>query len=157
MGRKKIYEEVKGYWVYSIQVPSINKYYIGISGVKKCSQRWYKKAYESSSLAPYLDEWDSMIKTVLIDGLNREQAYQYEGKIIDALSMNNLCINKQRSGLIRVSDINAYHKECYKNNSEYRENQKQRAKQYRYNNREQIREYRKQYRLKKKQQQTVVD
>lgn len=144
MARKKKYEEVKGYWVYSIQIPSVNKYYIGVSKLQ-CSQRWRKGHYKGSSLEPYLDEWNSMTKTVLVDNLTKEQAYQYEGKIIDALSMNNLCINQQRSGLIK-SDENAYHKELLKNNPEYHENQKQRCKQWRENNPEYHKQLCKQWR-----------
>lgn len=152
---KRKYEDVKGYWVYSIQVPSIAKYYIGISK-QQCSQRWKKSLYKSMALEPYLDEWDSMTKTVLVDNLTKEQAYQYEGKIIDALSMNNLCINQQRSGLIKVSDENAYHRELLKNNTEYRERKKEQVKQWQKDNKEQYKEYQKQYRLKKKQQETSL-
>lgn len=177
---KRKYPEVVGYWVYSIQIPSINKYYIGVSK-QKCYERWRKTNYKGKSLEPYLNEWDNLIKTVLIDGLNKEDAYKYEGKIIDALSMNNLCINNQRSGLIRVNDINAYHRELYQTNTEYRERRKQhdkqskkqryendveyrekvnqRCKQYYENNKEKILEQQKQrYERKKleKQQQTSV-
>lgn len=169
---KRKYPEVKGYWVYSIYVPSVNKYYIGVSRRKECNQRWKKGLYVGMSLEPYLDEWDSMIKTVLIDGLTKEESYQYEGKIIDALQMNDLCINKQRSGLIEVSNPNAYHKELLKNNPEYcnhkkqytkqyqkqrydndveyREREKQRNKQWRLNNKEKVNQQARQRRLKKK-------
>jgi hypothetical protein len=148
MGKRK-YEEIKGYWVYSIQVPSINKYYIGVSKLQ-CSQRWRKSTYKGLALEPYLDEWDSMIKTVLVDNLTKEQAYQYEDNIIRALQMNDLCINKQRSGLIEVSDKNAYNRELLKNNIEYRERQKQRANQWQKDNKEKKREYNKQRYERKK-------
>lgn len=165
---KRKYEDVKGYWVYSIKVPSVNKYYIGVSK-QQCYHRWYKKSYKGKSLEPYLDEWDSMIKTVLVDNLSKEDAYKYEDNIIRALKMNNLCINKHRSGLIKVNDTNAYNKQYYENNKElckqWRENnpdymkqwyennkerQKQQVKQYYENNKEKIREKRRQRRLKKK-------
>lgn len=132
MGRKRKYEEVKGYWVYTIKVPSINKYYVGVSKTK-CHKRWIKFNYKGKSLEPYLNEWDSMIKTVLIDGLTKDEAYKYEGNIIQALSMNNLCINKQRSGLIEVSDKNAYHKQYREDN---KEKHKQLCKQWNENNKE---------------------
>lgn len=129
MNRKRKYPEVQGYWVYSIYIPSINNYYIGVSK-QKCSQRWRTCKYKGKSLEPYLDEWDSMIKTVLVDGLTKEEALKYEDNIIQALKMNNLCINSYRSGLISVSDKNAYRREYRKNNPEYREYQKQYQKQY---------------------------
>lgn len=169
---KRKYEEVKGYWVYSIKIPSINKYYIGVSK-QKCYRRWNKAGYKGKSLEPYLDEWDSMIKTVLVDNLTKEQSYQYEDAIIRGLQMNNLTINERRSGLI-ASDENVYKREYYENNSEYRECNKQRAKQWRLNNpeyskqryandaeyREQQKQRAKQNKLKKKleceQQQTSV-
>lgn len=77
------------------------------------------------ALEPYLDEWQDMVKTVLIDGLNKQDAFMYEGKIIDALSMNNLCLNERRSGLIRTNDRRSYYKELKKNNTEYHEREKQ--------------------------------
>jgi hypothetical protein len=143
MGKRK-YEDVKGYWVYSIQVPSVNKYYIGVSK-RKCCNRWKKSCYKGKSLEPYLSEWQDMIKTVLVDNLTKEEAYKYEDNIIRALQMNDLCINKHCSGLIRVNDINGYKRELLKNNTEYHENQKQRCKQWQKNNREQYNEYQKQY------------
>lgn len=176
MGRNRKYREVKGWWLYSIQVKSNGKYYIGISKCKECWQRWQKKGYEGTALEPYLNEWQDMKKTVLIDGLNKQDAYIYEGKIIEALSMNNLCINERRSGLISISDKNAYHREYmkqyrkdnteyqeykkqynkqyhkqrYENDIEYREHKKQVSKQHRENNKEQINQRRRQRYLKKK-------
>jgi hypothetical protein len=141
---KRKYPKVQGWWVYSIQIKSNGKYYIGVSRCKECCQRWHKSAYESSSLQPYLNEFDSMIKTVLVDNLTKEQAYQYEDNIIRALKMNDLCINKQRSGLI-TSDINTYMKELKKNKPERREQAKQLCKQWYENNKEKAREYNKQY------------
>jgi len=141
MGKRK-YPEVKGYWVYAIQVPSINKYYIGISKLQ-CSQRWNKANYKGIVIEPYLDEWDSMIKTVLVDGLSKEQAYQYEDNIIQALKINNLCINDKRSGLFRTNNANVYNKQ-YQNDVEYREYQKQYQKQWRLDNPEYQKQYKKQ-------------
>lgn len=172
MASKRKYEDVSNYWVYSIKVPSINKYYIGVSKLQ-CSQRWKKALYKDSSLEPYLNEWQDMIKTVLVDNLNtKKEALIMEDNIIQALKMNNLCINERRSGLIEVSDKNAYQRELLKNNTEYRENQKeykkqyhkqhyendveyreqkkQRVKQWYEDNKEKRRKYMKQYRLKKK-------
>ena len=145
MANKRKYPKVQGYWVYSIYIPSINKYYIGYSGVKNCCQRWHKSRYKRLALEQYLDEWDSMVKTVLIDGLSKQESFIYEGKIIDALSMNNLCINSNRSGLI-TNDKNAYQRELYENNTELRERKKQRGKQWEKDNKEKRIEYDKKYR-----------
>lgn len=146
---KRKYPKVKGYWVYSIYVPSVNKYYIGVSKCKECSQRWNKPTYKTTALEPYLEEFDSMIKTVLVDNLTKEQSYQYEDAIIRGLQMNNLAINKQRSGLFRTNDKNVYnkqyHKQRYETDDEYRERAKQQAKQYNWDNKEKMREYRREY------------
>lgn len=139
MANKRKYPKVSGYWVYSIQIPSINKYYIGVSKLQCCS-RWQKTNYKDIALNPYLEEWDSMVKTVLVDNLTKEEALKYEDNIIRALKMNDLCINKLRSGLITVSDKNAYMKQY----------QKEYQKEYRENNKEKIQEQRRQRRLKKK-------
>lgn len=156
MGKRK-YEEVKGYWVYSIKVPSINKYYIGISKRKKCCDRWIKTRYVGTALEQYFDEWQSMEKTVLVDNLNKQESFIYEDNIIRALSMNNLCINERRSGLIYASDKNGYEREYREDNREkYNEYHRQWSK----DNREKKNKYQRKYRLKKKlekQQQTVVD
>jgi len=151
MGKRK-YEAIQGYWVYSIYVPSVNKYYIGTSK-RQCCQRWQKSQYKSTILNQYLNEWDSMTKTVLVDGLTKEQAYQYEDNIIQALKMNDLCINERRSGLIRVNDVNAYMKQYQKqwklDNPEY---QKEYHKQYHETNPEYKKQYNKQYYEKNKEQ-----
>lgn len=137
MARKK-YEEVKGYWVYSISIPSVGKFYIGVSKLQ-CSQRWNKSTYKDNSLEPYLDEWENMVKTVIQDNLTKEEAYQLEDALIQAL--NDLCINERRSGLI-TNDVNGYKRELYNNNTEYREREKQRSKQWQLDNPN----YQKQYR-----------
>ena len=138
MANKRKYTEVKGYWIYSIQVQSINKYYIGVSKIP-CCNRWNKSTYENTVLKEYLQEWDSMIKTVLVDNLTKGQAYQYEDNIIQSLKMNNLCINTQRSGLV-ASDINAYMKEYYK---QWQKDNREKWNKYQ-------REYQRQQRAKKK-------
>lgn len=144
MANKRKYPEVKGWWVYSIYIPSINKYYIGVSKYKKCSQRWRKSAYLTTVLNQYLNEWDSMIKTVIQNNLTKEQSYQLEGELIQDLNKKDLCINERRSGLI-TNDMNAYIKEYRENNTEYQERQKEYDKQRYENNKEQFKEYNKQY------------
>lgn len=151
MGRKYKYPEVQGWWVYSIYVPSIAKYYIGVSGCKKCSRRWCKAFYKGTALEPYLDEWDSMIKTVIQDGfLTKEESLKKEDALIQEL--NKLCINERRSGLVYTNDKNAYCREWVKNNTEYQEYHKQYSKQWRLDNPEYHKQYMRQHRLKKKQQ-----
>lgn len=164
MARKRKYPEVQGWWVYSIYVPSINKYYIGVSSAKECSQRWIKSHYKSTILNQYLEEWQDMEKKVLIDGLTRKESLKMEDNIIRGLQMNNLTINERRSGLIEVSDKNAYMRELRKNNTELRKKNcerqreryqtdaeyRERKKQYQKDNREKINENRRQRYLKKK-------
>lgn len=139
MANKRKYPKVVGYWVYTIYIPSIAKYYVGVSK-QQCSHRWIKSKYNGTVLEPYLDEFDSMIKTVVVDNLTKEEALKKEDALIQEL--NDLCVNERRSGLI-ANDINAYHRECYKNNQEHK-------KQYYENNKERILERAKQRYLKKK-------
>lgn len=158
------YPKVEGYWVYSIKIPSNNKYYIGVSKLK-CNQRWCKRRYKGMALEPYLSEWDNLIKTVIQDGLTETEALKMEDDLIQALRFIDLCVNTNRSGLVKAKDANAYNKELRKNNPEYREQIKQyqkqyyennkerenqRNKQWRENNKEKRREYRKQYYEKNK-------
>lgn len=155
---KRKYPEVKGWWVYSIKIPSINKYYIGISKRKECCNRWIKSKYKNTALEPYLSEWENIEKTVLVDNLNsKKEALKMEDNIIRALQMNNLTINERRSGLIYTNDENAYMREYREDNREkYNEYHRQWSK----DNREKKNKYQRQYRLKKKlerEQQTVVD
>lgn len=159
---KRKYPKVEGYWVYTIYVPSINKYYVGISK-QKCCRRWIKSKYNGTVLEPYLEEWDSMGKTVLVDDLStKEDALKKEDALIQEL--NNLCINERRSGLIYVNNKNGYEREYREENREqYNEYQRQwnkdnkekrrkYDKQYRENNKEKVREKNKQYRENNKEQ-----
>lgn len=67
------YKKVVGYWVYTIYIPSIAKYYIGYSKLQ-CYDRWRKGCYKkNNSLGKYLHEWDNMVKTVIQDGLTKEE------------------------------------------------------------------------------------
>lgn len=165
------YKEINNYWVYVIQVSSVGKFYIGISK-QKCHQRWRKSQYLTTVLNQYLDEWQDMIKTVIKDGLTKDEALKMEDELIQALRFIDLCINERRSGLISVSDENVYYRERrkqhyqnnsefrekekqrskqnykqhYQNNSEYIERRKQRNKQWQLDNKEKYQEYQKQYR-----------
>jgi hypothetical protein len=150
--------------VYSIKIPSINKYYIGVSK-QKCSHRWRKSMYKGMALEPYLDEWESMEKTVIEDNLTKEEALKKEDVLIQEL--NDLCINSNRSGWIAKNDKNAYARELYQNNPEYRERKKQLQKQWRENNpyymkqwrennKEKMREYDKQHNKSEQQNQLTL-
>ena len=126
---KKKYPKVEGYWVYSLYVPSIDSYYIGYSGRKECSERWLKNRYKRSSLEPYLDEWQDIIKTVIKDGLTKEQAVQLEDELIIEYTKESKCINSKRSGWIAKNDKNVYAIELYKTNEEFREKRKKRERE----------------------------
>lgn len=137
MKRKSKYPTVVGYWVYSLYVPSIDSYYIGMSK-RQCRQRWQKSNYKGMALEQYLDEWQDMIKTVIQDGLTKEQAVQLEDELIVKYRNENRCINQQRSGNIYKNDKNAYAKEYYKTNEEYKEHQNNKAREYYNENREEV-------------------
>lgn len=108
MSRKRIYPKTSGYWVYAHTTQN-GLYYIGMSKTQPC-ERWRKSHYKTSVLAPYIKQygWENIQHKVLIDGLTKEQAEQWEDKLIMALSMNGLCINENRSGGIERDDIKGY-------------------------------------------------
>lgn len=159
---KRKYPKVVSYWVYSLYVPSIDSYYIGYSGRKECSERWLKNRYKRSSLEPYLDEWDNIVKTVIQDGLTKEQAVQLEDELIIKYRNENRCVNQYRSGWIEKNDKNVYAKEFYKTNEELREKRKKREREryhknmlneeFREKERKRSRERRAKKKLKKQQQ-----
>lgn len=151
MANKRKYPKVVGYWVYTIYIPSVAKYYVGISK-QQCYLRWRKASYKGVALEPYLSEWDNMEKIVIQDNLTKEEALKKEDELIQELRVNDLCINSKRSGLI-ANDKNVYMSEYYKNNKEYRERTNQQRKQWQEDNKEKWNEYRRQRYLKKKLQQ----
>lgn len=99
-----------------------------------------KKWYKGIVIEPYLDEWESMEKTVIKDNLTKEEALKKEDALIQEL--NDLCINERRSGLI-TKDKNEYQKQYYEDNTEY-------YKQYYEDNKERIKEKRRQRYQRKK-------
>lgn len=110
------YKKVVGYWVYTIYIPSIAKYYIGYSKLQ-CCDRWRKGCYKkNNSLGKYLDEWDNMVKTVVKDNLTKEQAVTLEDELILKYKEQGICINEVRSGWIKKKDKNAYNREWEKKN-----------------------------------------
>ena len=155
------YPKTEGFWVYAHITPN-GLYYIGMSK-QQPRERWHPLHYKTSVLAPYIAEygWDNIQHKVLIDGLTKNEAEQWEDRIIQALSMNGLCINKNRSGGIVRDDYKAYmkqyredHKEEWKDyHKQYREDHKdekqvymkQYSKQYREDHKEEHKAYMKQY------------
>lgn len=122
------YQETSGYFVYAHTTPN-GMYYIGMSKLQPC-ERWCKSAYKTpNSLAPYIEQygWANIHHKVLIDGLTKEQAEALEDRLIVTLSMNDLCINKQRSG------------------GQYREGRQAYMKQYNEDHKEEIKQYNKQW------------
>lgn len=112
---KRKYPKTEGYFVYAHTTPN-GLYYVGMSK-QQPRKRWNKSAYkEPNSLAPYISEygWENIQHKVLIDGLTKEQAEAWEDRIIQALSMNGMCINKHRSGGLCRDDRQAYHKQYSK-------------------------------------------
>lgn len=112
---KRKYPIVIRWWVYSIYIPSIDSYYIGMSK-RQCCERWVKNHYKTMSLNSYLDEWESMVKTVIRDGLTEKQAVKLEDKLITKYTKIGKCINQRRSGWIAKTNRNVYQKEQRDNN-----------------------------------------
>lgn len=147
------YQETSGYWVYAHTAPN-GMYYIGISK-RHPYQRWDKSRYKSSALAPYIEQygWNNIQHKVLIDGLTKEQAEQWEDRIIQALSMNGLCINKHRSGGYARDDKKAYMKQYNEDHKEerkqwyedHKEEYKARQKRYNEDHKEELKAYSKQW------------
>lgn len=141
------YEKTNGYWVYAHITPN-GMYYIGMSKQQPC-ERWKPSKYRTMSLAPYIEQygWKNIKHKVLIDCLTKEQAEQWEDRIIQSLSMNLLCINKQRSGGYERDNKKAYDKQWYEEHKEERKAyKKQYNKQYRQDHKEQRKAYDKQRR-----------
>lgn len=132
MSRKLNYSKTQGYWVYAHTMPD-GMQYIGISQQQPC-QRWVSSSYKETALDQYIERfgWENITHTVLLDGLTKNQAEQWEDKLIVALSMNCLCINERRSGGIKRNNRKEYEKTYNKSNREQRlEDWKAYAKQRR--------------------------
>lgn len=93
------YQKVTGWWVYVIKSLD-NMYYPGCSGQKYVCGRWNPNGYRRTELYPYIEQygWDNLEKIVLIDGLTKEQALQWENRLIKMYQQLNCCINKKTSG-----------------------------------------------------------
>lgn len=144
MKRKEI--KTSGYWVYAHITPD-GMFYIGTSQMQP-SKRWNPSQYKDKSLHPYIQKygWGNIRHFIFTDGLTREQALQLEDLLIQECRNGGYCINERRSGLIEVSDVNAYMKQHYATNEEYREKRKQHMKQYYAEHKEEIKAQKKQRR-----------
>lgn len=123
------YQKVTGWWVYVIKT-SNNLYYPGCSGEKYVCHRWRQNRYCGSSLELYIEQfgWENLEKIVLMDGLTKEQALQWEDKLICMYRQLGCCINKQRSGGIE-KDKKEYNKWYIKEHKEIL-NEKKRQKSW---------------------------
>lgn len=137
------YDKTTGYFVYAHVLPN-GMYYIGMSKMQP-RERWQPSLYKTrNSLAPYIEQygWENIQHKVIIDGLTKKEAEQWEDKFIVALSMNGICINKQRSGGIKRDDIKGYMKHW---NEDHKEERKAYKKQYNEYNKEERKAYKKQW------------
>lgn len=134
MGRKRIYQETQGYYVYYHQTPD-KMVYFGVSK-QQPQKRWQKILYKKSALEPYIKEfgWDNIKHMVIQDDLTKEQAYVIENVLIKQGKINGFCINKYNSGGKTHSkeEKQKYYKKWCELNKEHKS------------------EYNKQYRQKKK-------
>lgn len=130
MSRKRKYQKTNGFYVYAHITPD-GLFYIGTSKRQPC-ERWKQGNYKGKSLEPYIQRfgWENIRHFIFTDGLTKEQAYQLEDLLIQEATDKGYCINKNRSGLIEVSDKNAYMRQLYATNEQHREKQKVRIKQY---------------------------
>lgn len=123
-------KEIKtsGYWVYAHITPE-KEVYIGMSKMQPY-QRWNPSHYKGMALEPYIERfgWKNIEHLVIQDGLTKEQALKLEDWFITKATKDGFCINKRRSGLIKVSDEKAYDKQRY---AEHQEERKQYNKQRR--------------------------
>lgn len=119
----KKYQKTNGYYVYAHITPE-KAVYIGTSK-RQPYKRWSPSLYKQTALYEYIKKygWDNIKHEVIQDGLTREQALQLEDLLIQEHRNEGHCINKQRSGLITVTDFNAYKRQYISDNDEYRDKQ----------------------------------
>lgn len=130
------YQKTEGFYVYAHVTPD-GLFYIGMSK-QQPYERWRKCNYKSTALQTYIEKygWDKIRHFIFKDGLTREQALQLEDLLIQEATKGEYCINKQRSGLIYVTNKNAYYRQHYATNEEYREKRKVYDKQRKQQRRE---------------------
>lgn len=147
MQGSNIYPKTTGWWPYVIKTPN-DMYYAGYSGGKcgtnQPEDRFKPNMYKSTTLYQYIKEfgWDNLEKIVLTDGLTREEALQWEDRLICMYRKLGCCINKQRSG---GNGKERWRKEKEKDyNRQYYEVNKERLIDYQHSDK--IKEYKKAYR-----------
>ena len=134
------------YTVYTHRVVTEDNgpmYYVGVTINPK--QRWYASCYCETALKPYIDKygWDNIEHRVFADGLDYEMARKLEDTLIQLYRHFDSCINYNRSGLIEVSDKNAYEAERYKR-PEVRQHMREQQREY--SHRPEVKERRREYR-----------
>lgn len=132
MSQKKIYR------VYRHICPD-GMIYVGVTS-QKLKRRWIPSGYKGKSLYQYIKKygWQSIQHEVIYTCDDRTEALAIEDEMICYWVEKGVCINKQRSGLIKVSDVKVYNKAWY---AEHREEKKAHSKAYRNEHREECRAY----------------
>ena len=93
------YPKVTGWWIYVHRTPN-GLYYVGRSQ-KQISKRWkIGNGYNGTTLEPYIEQygWDNIEHLVIKDGLTKEEALQWEGRLIKMYTSIGCCINHFNSG-----------------------------------------------------------
>lgn len=112
------------YWVYEYTTPDGFKY-VGVSKQKYFHSRCRDNQYSTTALQPYIDKYGfDSFKIKYHDCLSYEEAYRLEDELIKKYSKIDICINKNRSGLLceyyqkNKSAQKKYHQIYYKNKKE---------------------------------------
>lgn len=102
--------EGKTYKVYRHVCPD-GMIYVGVTSTK-LNERWRPSHYKDISLYSYIEKfgWDNIKHEVIYTCDDREEALEIEDEMIQYWREKGCCINKQRSGLIVVSDVKGYMK-----------------------------------------------
>ena len=142
----------KKYVVYEHVTPDGMYYFGQTSNIKR---RWRNNGaeYKRTALQPYIEKygWENIQHIILFRDQTKEDALWIEDFLITTAQEDEVCINKQRSGL--VSKEEGYQRR--QSNQYYETNKEQiqeRHKQYYETNKQQILEQQKQYYETNKQQ-----
>lgn len=161
---------MENYFVYQHVTPD-GMYYFGVTNNIK--ERFCTSAYKTTALKPYIEKygWNNIQHVVLFRNETYESSRFIEDFLIQTATLDGVCINKNRSGLIWKNNEKEYYKQYHKENEEhykeyneehkeeikerhkkYYEEQKEKlneySRQYKKEHKEEIKEYRKQYHKK---------